>query len=92
MATAHVLVVDDEEELRDVVCTLLRRAGHQATGAGDGRVVEPRQRGVEHDLVREGPSHQVKVCVGDLRRKLAAQTDPAPIEPVRGFGYRHRAA
>ena len=144
MATAHVLVVDDEEELRDVVCTLLRRAGHQATGAGDGRVVEPRQRGVEHDEVREvefadssrvrvagrplplmpleyrllrclvrhagqvlsrdqllelvwdqpfgGPSHQVKVCVGDLRRKLAAQTDPAPIEPVRGFGYRHRAA
>jgi len=227
MATAHVLVVDDEEDLRDVVCTLLRRAGHQATAAGDGRealrtlfearpdlvvldAAMPRldgwqtlQRirevtdvpvmmlaasGAEPDKVRGlragaddyvvkpfgrqelvarvdallrrskepggaaeryadglvevdfadcsvrvagrpvpltpleyrllrclvrhagqvlsrdqllelvwdqpfgGPSDQVKVYVGYLRRKLAAQNDAAPTETVRGFGYRYRAA
>jgi DNA-binding response OmpR family regulator len=37
MASAHVLVVDDEDDLREVVCTLLRRAGLAATGAPNGR-------------------------------------------------------
>jgi DNA-binding response OmpR family regulator len=37
-----------------------------------------------------GPTDQVKVYVGYLRRKLAAATDRAPIETVRGFGYRYR--
>jgi DNA-binding response OmpR family regulator len=37
-----------------------------------------------------GPTDQVKVYVGYLRRKLAAATDSSPIETVRGFGYRYR--
>jgi DNA-binding response OmpR family regulator len=34
---------------------------------------------------------QVKVAVGRLRRKLEAIVPTAPIETVRGFGYRYRA-
>ena len=37
-----------------------------------------------------GPTDQVKVYVGYLRRKLAEATDCEPIETVRGFGYRYR--
>jgi DNA-binding response OmpR family regulator len=37
-----------------------------------------------------GPTDQVKVYVGYLRRKLAQATSRAPIETVRGFGYRYR--
>jgi len=37
VAPAHVLVVDDEDDLRDVVCTLLNRAGLRTTGASDGQ-------------------------------------------------------
>jgi DNA-binding response OmpR family regulator len=32
-----VLVVDDEDDLRDVVCTLLQRAGLRTTSARDGQ-------------------------------------------------------
>jgi DNA-binding response OmpR family regulator len=39
-----------------------------------------------------GDPRRVKVYVGYLRGKLAAAgLDPAPIETVRGFGYRYRA-
>jgi PAS domain S-box-containing protein len=34
---ARVLVVDDEESVRDVALSMLRRLGHQARGAGDSR-------------------------------------------------------
>ncbi|MFL5876634.1 MAG: helix-turn-helix domain-containing protein [Solirubrobacteraceae bacterium] len=37
-----------------------------------------------------GPTDQVKVYVGYLRRKLAEATDSEPIDTVRGFGYRYR--
>ena len=40
---------------------------------------------------RLGDARRVKVYVGYLRSKLAAAgLDPAPIETVRGFGYRYR--
>ncbi len=35
-------------------------------------------------------SDQVKLTVGRLRRKLAAEIERDPIETVRGFGYRYR--
>ena len=35
---------------------------------------------------------QVKLYVGYLRRKLREASDAEPIETVRGFGYRYRAA
>jgi DNA-binding response OmpR family regulator len=37
-----------------------------------------------------GPTDQVKVYVGYLRRKLAEATARSPIETMRGFGYRYR--
>jgi DNA-binding response OmpR family regulator len=46
------------------------------------------------DLVWNDTLHtsgdQVKLYVGYLRRKLDAVTDDAPIETIRGFGYRYR--
>lgn len=35
-------------------------------------------------------SHQVKLYVGYLRRKLKDAAEVSPIETVRGFGYRYR--
>ena len=35
-------------------------------------------------------SHQVKLYVGYVRRKLEAAAEVNPIETVRGFGYRYR--
>lgn len=35
---------------------------------------------------------QVKLYVGYVRRKLGTSPDASPIETVRGFGYRYRAA
>src|SRR3954453_6932325 len=56
-----------------------------------GRTLSPEQL---LDLAWDGPagaSRRVKGDVGYLRRKLdAAGLDPAPIDTVRGFGYRYR--
>ena len=38
MKNTRVLVVDDEEDIRTLVATLLRRAGHDVTEAENGRV------------------------------------------------------
>ncbi len=37
-----------------------------------------------------GPTDQVKLTVGRLRRKLDGHLDPEALETVRGFGYRYR--
>ncbi len=37
MPAARILVVDDEEAIREVVTTLLRAQGYQCTGVGNGR-------------------------------------------------------
>jgi DNA-binding response OmpR family regulator len=39
---------------------------------------------------RHTSSHQVKLYVGYLRRKLREAAEVNPIETVRGFGYRYR--
>lgn len=33
---AHILVVDDDDDMRDFVASLLRRDGHETTTAADG--------------------------------------------------------
>ncbi|UGQ13468.1 response regulator transcription factor [Yinghuangia sp. ASG 101] len=40
------------------------------------------------DANYDGPANVVEVYVGYLRRKLASESAPAPIETVRGMGYR----
>jgi DNA-binding response OmpR family regulator len=40
--------------------------------------------------LRTASSHQVKLYVGYVRRKLEAAAEVNPIETVRGFGYRYR--
>ena len=36
MSTCAIIVVEDEEELRDRICDLLERAGHSVASAGNG--------------------------------------------------------
>jgi len=38
LAGAHILVVDDEEAIRDVVCTLLEAQGYSCVPAGNGKI------------------------------------------------------
>lgn len=40
------------------------------------------------DANYDGPANVVEVYVGYLRRKLSSESAPAPIETVRGMGYR----
>ena len=52
---AHVLVMDDEEELRRVLVRALERAGHEVSGAENGA-----------DGLREIKAHAVDLVVTDL--------------------------
>ena len=50
----HVLIVDDDADLRDVMTYGLGREGHIIVGAGDGyENTEPNARGVLPELMRE---------------------------------------
>lgn len=51
MTTEHILVVDDEEAIREVVCTLLQSQGYQCTPAGNGRIAVQSLGAMEPDLV-----------------------------------------
>jgi two-component system response regulator AdeR len=48
---AHILVVDDEEEMRTMIGTYLARAGHVITQAADGREAMQYVRAKRPDLV-----------------------------------------
>lgn len=37
VTVARILVIDDHESIRQLLCTVLERAGHTVTGAPDGR-------------------------------------------------------
>ena len=47
----HILVVDDNEENRDVLVRRLERQGHRVTAVGDGRAALQTLRSGRHDLV-----------------------------------------
>ncbi len=51
MAAEHILVVDDEEAIREVVCTLLEAQGYKCTPASNGRLAIQKLASVEPDLV-----------------------------------------
>ena len=47
----HILVVDDDREIRDLTVRYLRRHGLRATGASDGRQMDTELAGGQFDLV-----------------------------------------
>jgi DNA-binding response OmpR family regulator len=51
MAHARVLVAEDDVDVRELVCTILRRAGHEASEAGDGQAALRALYDVRPDLV-----------------------------------------
>lgn len=51
MARQRILVVDDEENLRDVLVEVLKRDGHDVHGAGDGTDGLRRIQDQRYDLV-----------------------------------------
>ena len=51
MARHRILVVDDEENLRDVLVEVLKRDGHDVHGAGDGTDGLRRIQDQRYDLV-----------------------------------------
>ncbi|HET9401021.1 MAG TPA: HD domain-containing phosphohydrolase [Candidatus Acidoferrales bacterium] len=51
MPSAHVLVVDDEEAIRDVVCTLLEAQGYNCVPAGNGKLALTQLQANSLDLV-----------------------------------------
>lgn len=48
---ARVLVIDDDDDTRRMLCEVLRRAGHVAVGAADGRAGIARYRESRADVV-----------------------------------------
>jgi len=48
---AHILIVDDEEVIRDLLSQFLERMGHECDQAGNGREGLDRVRETEYDLI-----------------------------------------
>ena len=47
----HILVVDDEDLVREALCDLLKQAGYQTTGATNGRQALALLRDTPVDLI-----------------------------------------
>src|SRR3954470_174350 len=76
-----VLIVEDDDDLRDLAAL----ARHPNQVLSHNQLLEM----AWGDSVNRS-RQQVKLYVGYLRRKLADAAAEAPIETVRGFGYRYR--
>ena len=67
-----ILVVDDEEELRDIVGRVLRDAGHRVTTAADGKEAIVTMANEEFDLVLTDvimPEKDGMQVISEARRK-----------------------
>ena len=51
MTTKHILVVDDDEDVRNILCSILNEEGYVATGAADGIEALERMRSDVPSLV-----------------------------------------
>ena len=87
------LVVDDNEDIRDVFCRLVERAGHVASTAGDGQeAVETLQR--EHFDVMLLDLTMPRMNGVDVVRWLRSHPDVAPslrVVVISAWAGEHRA-
>lgn len=90
---AHVLVVDDDRRIRELLSRYLRRQGYRVTTAGDARDARAKLRGIEFDILVLDvmmPGENGFEFTAWLRREsdtpilmLTARADPA--DRVRGL-------
>ncbi|MGE3165707.1 MAG: sigma-54-dependent transcriptional regulator [Planctomycetota bacterium] len=82
---ARVLVVDDEETIREELCEAIREAGYEATGAGDGLAA-----------VQAALHQSYDVCISDIRmpgldgigllKQLAEQSPETMVIMITAYG------
>ncbi|MBI2813541.1 MAG: response regulator [Opitutae bacterium] len=48
---ARILLIDDDDDLRDVTAEVLRQAGHAVNTAADGKAGLARHQAEQHDLI-----------------------------------------
>lgn len=82
---AHVLVVDDEETVREELCEALRESGYEATGAGDGLTA-----------AKAALERSYDVCISDIRmpgldgigllKKLGEQSPETMVIMITAYG------
>jgi len=86
----QILVVDDEQSMRDFLAICLRRGGHGVTVASSGTEALARLRDAHFDLVvtdlkmpgdMDGLAILRAIKAGGVRRARTPGTTPAPIDP-----------
>ena len=89
----HFLVVDDNEDIRDVFCRLVERAGHRATTAVDGlEAVEALQRESFDVMLLDLTMPRMNGV--DVVRWMRAHPDVAPttrVVVISAWAGEHRA-
>src|SRR5437868_3410743 len=87
---AKILVVDDEQSMREFLGICLRRAGHEVTVAANGGEAIERLRALPLDIVvsdlkmpggLDGLSLLQAIKSGTIERAAIAGGTPAPIDP-----------
>jgi signal transduction histidine kinase len=82
----EVLLVEDNDDIRELTCAMLERAGHQVVAAEDGprAIEEAKQRSFDIALVDIGLPGMGGVEVGDHLRRLCSDMR---IVAVTGYGH-----
>jgi DNA-binding NtrC family response regulator len=85
MTSKLVLVVDDDEDVRDSICDVLATAGHSSVGAADGRAALELLHARRFDVIVTDPSqvsagrhdlsHQAGTLSGSSGEKQAYRLD-----------------
>ena len=89
----HFLIVDDSEDIRDILCRLVERAGHRASAADDGlHAVQALQRDTVDVMLLDLTMPRMDGV--DVMRWLRAHPDVAPamrVVVVSAWAGEHRA-
>jgi signal transduction histidine kinase/CheY-like chemotaxis protein len=85
MRSAKILVVDDEEAVRDILSRLLRTKGHQVEVAGDGEEAIELFRQQEFDLVFTDLG-MPKISGWEVGKALKKLNPKIPIIMITGWG------
>jgi signal transduction histidine kinase/ActR/RegA family two-component response regulator len=82
---ARILVIDDEESVRDVLSRMLRVKGHQVVVASDGEEGIERFKKGEFDLVFTDLG-MPKISGWDVGRAIKGMNSKVPIAMITGWG------
>ena len=72
MSAERILVVDDEEAIREIVCSMLTNAGHHTRQASSGlKALEILNSGAEFELILNDDSRPCRTDFADFRSRYA---------------------